>query len=131
MKGCPRQPPSRFQQHGRFSGVAGRFIGVASGNFGGLALKWGLPGGAKRVDPVLPDCFLQELNAFEVERDAQGPCCRQDGVPLARAGPRVAIDTHEPGPPLCTDMYVVQLKPSSRSCCKTLCIRPKRLRRSA
>ena len=107
MEGCPRQPPSRFQQHGRFSGVAGRFIGVASGNFGGLALKWGLPGGAKRVDPVLPDCFLQELNAFEVERDAQGPCCRQDGVPLARAGPRgVAGDIPCP-PPLNTYTYAV------------------------
>ena len=43
-------------------------------------------------------CFLQELSAFEVERDEQGPCCRQDGVPLARAGPRVVSDDAEPVP---------------------------------
>ena len=63
MKGCPRQPPSRFQQHGRFSGVAGRFIGVASGNFGGLALKLGLVA-AKWVDPVLPDLFFAGIERF-------------------------------------------------------------------
>ena len=77
----------------------GAFMGVASGNFGeAFALKLGLPEAPSGQIPFCPLCFLQELSAFEVERDAQGPCCRQDGVPLARAGPRGVSDDAQPVP---------------------------------
>ena len=61
-------------------------------------MKLGLSEAPSGQVPFFPALFLQELNAFEVERDAQGPCCRQDGVPLARTGPRVVSDDAEPVP---------------------------------
>ena len=107
MEGCPRQPPSRFQQHGRFGGVAGRSWALPRAILGAFALKLGLPGGAKWANPVLQGLFFGGIEDFEVERDAQGPCCRQDGVPLARAGPRGLGDDGPGLPPLNTIPPVV------------------------
>ena len=127
MEGCPRQPPSRFQQHGRFGGVAGRSWALPRAILGAFALKLGLPGGAKWANPVLQGLFFGGIEDFEVERDAQGPCCRQDGVPLARAGPRVGgDDAPVPGGTYGTYTYAVWFERVPR--CPTRW--PERLRRS-
>ena len=61
MEGCPRQPPSRFQQHGRFGGVAGRSWALPRAILGAFALKLGLPGGAKWANPVLQGLFFERM----------------------------------------------------------------------